>query len=102
MYLLIDDVRDLGADAIARNPAAARRLLALGGWETVGFDHDLGDVNVETGYQVLVWAIDNNFLPNHVQLVTSNPAGRMRMAAALRYAGFDEENPSNFRRVTAG
>ena len=32
MWLLIDDVRDLNTDAIARTPEAGQRLLASGPW----------------------------------------------------------------------
>ena len=42
MWLLIDDVRDLNADAIARTPEAGQRLLASGPWACLCLDHDLG------------------------------------------------------------
>ena len=57
-------------------------------------DYDLGVVepknkrgkkgkSMGTGYDVLMYAIINNLLPDTVQLVTSNPAGRKRMHDAL-------------------
>jgi hypothetical protein len=98
MYLLIDDVRDLGCEAIARTSEAARLLLPLGEWECVCFDHDLG-LGEETGYQILVWAIENNHLPNKVQLVTSNPVGKKSMAQALIIVGFTTKNGVDFERV---
>ena len=89
MWLLIDDIRDLQCEVIARTPEAGMKLLALGGWECVCFDHDLGQDS--TGYDVLVWAIENDYLPNMVQLVTSNPVGRDNMDAALVDAGFTRQ-----------
>ena len=86
MWLLIDDVRDLNTEVIARNAQAGMKMLALGGWECVCFDHDLAEE--KTGYDVLVWAIENKMLPSKVQLVTSNPVGRANMRAALENAGY--------------
>ncbi len=86
MWLLIDDVRDAGADVIARNAAAGKKMLAQQCWSHLLMDHDLGDV--EDGYDVLTWGLAHGFVPDHVQLVTSNPVGRERMAAALIAAGY--------------
>lgn len=86
MWLLIDDIRDLNTDVIARTPEAGMKLLALGGWDCLCLDHDLA--TEKTGYDVLVWAIECGFLPKMVQLVTSNPVGRQNMTAALENAGF--------------
>lgn len=96
MWLLIDDCRDLGADIIARNPSAARRMLALGGWECVCFDHDLG--SDESGYDIVVWAIEKQFLPPKIQLVTSNPVGRANMRAALEADGYSTNDGYNFTK----
>ena len=88
MLLLIDDVRDLAVDAIARTAEAGKKLLAMGGWTHLYLDHDLGDASDETGYGVLVWALEFDHVPYKVTLVTSNPPGRMRMQAALENAGY--------------
>lgn len=88
MLLLIDDVRDLKVDAVARNAAAGKVLLSLGCWDTLYLDHDLGDTSAETGYEVLVWALEKGLVPHNVTLVTSNPPGRARMEAALRHEGY--------------
>lgn len=87
MWLLIDDVRDCNCDVIARTATSWREMLRRGDWECVVFDHDLGHLT-ETGYDVLVWAIENGFLPPKVQLVTSNPVGLDRMRAALESEGY--------------
>lgn len=95
MWLLIDDVRDLNADAIARTPEAGKRLLGAGPWSCLCLDHDLG--TPESGYDVLVWALTNDCLPRRVQLVTSNPVGRRNMAAALEVAGYTSLDGINFK-----
>ena len=87
MWLIIDDVRDLNCEVIARTSEAGKKMLASGGWECVCFDHDLGE-DSESGYDVLVWAISKSLLPEKVQLVTSNPVGRANMSAALEQAGY--------------
>lgn len=96
MWLLIDDTRDLGCDVIARTPEAAKYLLSNGKWECVCLDHDLG--STESGYDILIWALDNNLLPDKVQLVSSNPIGRERMRVALVLAGYVTVNNVDFER----
>lgn len=97
MWLLIDDCRDLNADVIARTSEAGKRMLALGGWECVCFDHDLGMQSAESGYDVLVWALEEQFLPSKVQLVTSNPVGRQNMRQALEAHGYVTVDGFNFK-----
>ena len=97
MWLLIDDERNLNTEVVARTAAAGRKLLALGDWECVCFDHDLGDT--ESGYDVLVWGIKNDFIPSRVQLVTSNPVGRQNMRNALEAAGYVTRDGSNFEQA---
>lgn len=97
MWLLIDDERNLNTDAVARTAAAGRKLLALGGWDCVCFDHDLGEE--ESGYDVLKWALDYGFLPAKVQLVTSNPVGRQNMRAALEAYGYKTRDGLTFTNI---
>ena len=66
MWLLIDDVRDLNTEAIARTPEAGRKLLAVGGWENLCLDHDLAAT--ESGYDILVWELERGLIPANVQL----------------------------------
>ncbi len=94
MWLLVDDERNLNTEAVARTPEAGKKLLSLGGWECVCFDHDLAAQ--ESGYDVLVWAIERGYVPPHVQLVTSNPAGRANMQAVLKSAGYKTVDGINF------
>ena len=98
MWLLIDDCRDLGCEVIARNAKAACKILKHC-WQMfncVCFDHDLGAGG--SGYEVLVYAITEDLLPNRVQLVTSNPPGRAQMTTALNNAGFTSTDGVNFYR----
>lgn len=98
MWLLIDDMRSLpGVEVIARTPKAARKMLSLGGWTNVIFDHDLGYLDeeskiAETGYDILKWAIEERLLPDKIELITSNPVGRENMAAALVADGYIRRN----------
>ncbi len=96
MWLLIGDVIDLYCDVIARTPEAARKILTVVGYEfdCVCFDHDLGCQ--ETGLDVLRYGIESETLPNHVQLVTSNPVGRQNMANLLTDNGYTSKDGINF------
>ena len=98
MWLLIDDMRSLEADVIARTPEAGKRMLALGGWDGLLLDHDLG--LCESGAAVLDWAIEHELVPAKVMLVTSNPVGADNMARALRAAGFETVNNRYFTKQT--
>ena len=92
--ILIDDVRD-GSGIICRTFEAAvfvlRAVHETSAPHTKKFrlviDHDLGndgDNAGKSGYDVLMWAVDNNIhLPAEVYLVSSNPVGRKRMEALL-------------------
>ena len=96
MWLLIDDERNLNTEAIARTAEAGRKLLAIGGWECVCFDHDLGEG--ENGYEVLTWALENKVMPDRVQLVTANPVGLKNMRAALESSGYSTRDGRTFNR----
>ena len=99
MWLLIDDVRDLNADAIARTPEAGQRLLASGPWACLCLDHDLG--TAQTGLAVLHWAIGHDCLPQRVPLGPANPTARSKMAAALHAAGYTSADGQNFKHNNA-
>ncbi len=86
MWLLIDDQRDLNCQVIARDPIAAKAVLPACEWKVICYDHDLG--TEESGYDVLKWAIENDYMAPQIQLVTSNPVGRENMAQLLKANGY--------------
>jgi hypothetical protein len=95
--LLIDDVRsEPSASLTARSVEVGKEALLLGGWDCLWIDHDLGEET--SGYDILVWAIEQKLLPEFVSLITANPVGRMNMKAALISAGYDSLDGINFAR----
>ena len=96
MWLLIDDKRDLNTELIARNFKVGIRLLAYfkGDIEALCIDHDLGEE--KTGYDLIKWAISNNVLPNHVQIVSDNPVGVKNIGDALRSEGYNSKDYRNW------
>jgi len=97
MWLLIDDMRDLNCDVIARNAHAGLQMLKSGIFDTVCFDHDLGE-HQATGYEVMSHAFRLDYMGgvDHVQLVTSNPVGRNNMAMLLVDHGYTSTDGINY------
>jgi hypothetical protein len=90
--VLIDDCRDFGGNTVicrtGENGIITIMALLKAGVtiERLYMDHDLGDgIN---GYQVIEILAKNGLLPNFVEMVTSNPVGRERMAQVLESEGF--------------
>ena len=94
MWLLIDNKRTLNVEWIARTAEVGRKLLALGGWECVCFDYDLG--GQETGHDVLKWGLERGLIPDSVQLVTDNLVGRKSMRVTLESSGYSTIDGINF------
>lgn len=85
--LLIDDCRDLAsATVVARNSQEGIAILEkLGHFEILMLDHDLGYASHGSGYDVACWLEANpQYLPDSIELVTSNPVGRKNMAAVFK------------------
>jgi len=87
-WLIIDDFRTSGCELVARTATEGKRMLQENAdeIECLCIDHDLGEK--ETGYDVIVWAEANGFLPGQVQIVSMNPVGAKRIASILEKAGF--------------
>lgn len=87
LHLLIDDLREVGQDIVARTPHEGKLALQAHPVTHLYIDHDLGlDTNgneYDNGYKVICWAIENECLPPFVQIVSSNPVGRRNIEAAL-------------------
>jgi hypothetical protein len=87
--LLIDDVRELSVTRTARTFAAGIAALQERQWDVLYLDHDLADFSGPdgrelTGYDVVCWLEANpQHLPGKVEIVSSNPVGRQRMASVL-------------------
>jgi hypothetical protein len=96
MQLLIDDIRNIDCDAIARNPKAAKELLKCNCWKNVIFDHDLG--TSENGYDLMKWMFEMNIHPEKIQLITMNPVGRDNMIAILEESGYSSKDRTTFTK----
>jgi hypothetical protein len=83
--LLIDDLRDIAAQRVARTYDEGIQALKDGSWDILYLDHDLGDPDEKkTGYGVMCFLEENEqFLPRKIVLVTSNPVGRKNMQAVI-------------------
>lgn len=87
--LLIDDMRNLKADKIARTYDDGIKALESEQWDVLLLDHDLGcfDKNGRewTGYDVMCWLETHlKYLPTcDIRVVSSNPAGRIRMESVI-------------------
>lgn len=87
-HLLIDDFREFYVDHIAKNARDGQKALLAFPVTHLYMDHDLGDENEPTGYDVICWAIERGCVPANVTMVTSNPVGRDNMVAALENIGY--------------
>lgn len=88
MKLYVDDVR-IAPDGWAQawNAKQAIKYLAHGNVTHLSLDHDLGDPNKDTGYDIMNWieqavAFEVITLPE-ITFHTANPTGRKNMQAAL-------------------
>lgn len=88
MKVFLDDLRP-APDGWVRVfwPDEAIALLRTGKVSDISLDHDLGDDQRGTGYDVLLWieeaVITDNFNPPRMIVHSANPAARARMEAAM-------------------
>ena len=68
-------------------PGEAIALLQTGQVNEISLDHDLGDDDRGTGYDVLLWIEEamrlQGFVPPRMHVHSANPAARVRMLAAM-------------------
>ena len=89
MKIYLDDERVAPAGWVqVRWPDEAIKLLQAGAVTHLSLDHDLGDDQRGTGYDVLLWieqevALCQFILPESIEVHSANPAGRKRMLAAI-------------------
>lgn len=89
MKVFLDDERELPAGWVgARWPEEVITLLKAGGVTEVSLDHDLGDDEHGTGYDVLLWIEEavatRSFVPPKMQVHSANPSARSKMESAIR------------------
>ncbi len=88
MRIYLDDERPAPQGWIpVRWPDEAIALLETGDVVELSLDHDLGDDQRGTGYDVLLWieerVIHDGFVPPILHVHSANPPARRRMQAAI-------------------
>lgn len=84
--LLIDDLRDIQADVIARNfDAGIHALKELGPFDVLFLDHDYGDPDPAKNGEGIMKFLEENpqYLPKTIRIVSANPVGRQRMQVII-------------------
>jgi len=68
-------------------PDEAIALLERGGVAEISLDHDLGDDQRGTGYDVVAWieeaVVTRGFVPPAIRVHSANPSARQRMEAGI-------------------
>jgi hypothetical protein len=83
MALWVDDCKPAPEGcAVARTYDDAVSMLRRFDYETLYLDHDLGD-DGRTGYDLLMQMLGEGRVPERVECISWNPAGRQRIEAAL-------------------
>lgn len=82
-----------GVDVIARNYSAGKQLLNCFEWDVLYIDHDLN--GIETGYDLIMWAIHHHKLPKVVIVTSTNHIGVENIRAALLYSAKYKEPSYN-------
>ena len=100
MRVFLDDERQPPPGwVLVRWPDEVIRLLEAGGVEALSLDHDLGDDDRGTGYEVLLWVeqavATRGFVPPRIIVHSANPAARIALGVARRppnwYVSFARE-----------
>lgn len=89
MKVYLDDERETPEGWVrAHWPDEVIELLKTGLVEEVSLDHDLGDDDRGTGYDVLLWVEEEVFLgrllPPVLRVHSANPIARSRMFSAIK------------------
>lgn len=96
MRVFLDDERTPPDGwTLVRWPDEAIALLEQGSVEEISLDHDLGDDDRGTGYDVVLWieraVVERGFVPPAMRVHSANSSARQRMesgiAAIERLAG---------------
>lgn len=89
MRVYLDDIRIPPSDWVwVKWPKDAIKLLKTGRVTELSLDHDLGDDNKDTGYDVLLWMEEQvattSFIPPKIIIHTANISARRKMEAAVK------------------
>lgn len=92
MKLWVDDIREAPKGWVwAKDALEATDYLLTNEVTHISLDHDLGDDDLGTGYDVLNWleleVHDGKIKCPKISLHTANPVGRMRMEQVIRKMG---------------
>ena len=88
MKIFLDDTREAPDGwTLMLWPQEVINALSYSKVSEISLDHDLGNDNIGTGYDVLVWieyqVINNNFIPPKISIHTANPVARKRIYVVL-------------------
>jgi hypothetical protein len=89
MKIYLDDERETPAGWIrAYWPDEVIHLLQQGGVEAISLDHDLGDDQKGTGYDVILWieeaVVTSGFIPPKITVHSANPPARKKMEQGIK------------------
>ena len=99
-WLMIDDVHTLNHAIIAKNPQEAKELLRHKSWAHLVLDYDL--FSKENGLDILVWAITEKLVPQHVLLTTLSRRAKLAMGNLLMGEGYSSSDGSSWYLETLG
>jgi len=89
MKLFLDDERKPPIGwVLVKWPEEAIKYLESGDVEIISLDHDLGDDDHGTGYDVILWieeaVVNNNFKPPEIIVHSANVSARIKMEAGIK------------------
>lgn len=84
--LLIDDIREMEADVVARTFDEGIAALKSDSFTLLLLDHDLGDPDPrKTGYDILSWLERNpKHLPKDIKVISMNSVGIQKMNVVIK------------------
>ena len=88
MKVFLDDERETPAGWVrAYWPEEAIELLKIGEVTEISLDHDLGDDEHGTGYDVVLWieeaVLTRGFIPPVIKVHSANPSARQKMELGI-------------------
>jgi len=89
MKVYLDDIRIPTSDwELVKWPKEAIKLLETGRVTVISLDHDLGNDQKGTGYDVILWMEERvattSFIPPNIMIHTSNPSAYKKMENGVK------------------